>query len=194
MSEVLARELYFFSARDLNTLRLCLLLRSDNPSFATYHYGTYTDSFLYSFPPSSPRLLRVQWLQKLVHSDKLHFAGFSLSFAEDLQAPGTLFSFSVRRTADTYIVHSAARDDHSLFFLGSTCPREWVVWDVPNMKGDWEELQLKWASSEKTFKIKGHDNQYVRWEKSGGGDGSGVFKATSSPSKATDFVLREAGG
>jgi len=145
------------------------------------------------FHLSSRRMLPSQPLQKLVNKEWLHVGGCTLSFGEVLQATGTEFefSFSAGRKAGTHILHSAAHGNQTLFFLGTAGPREWVVWDVPDKTGDWERLELEWGSSEKTFKIKGHDRQYVKWEQRGG---SGVLRATDSSSKATEFVLREAGG
>lgn len=138
--------------------------------------------------------MQAQWLQKFANN--MNIQGYTLTFGEeDQQAPEASFSFSAGRTAGTHFLHSAAHGNNSLFFLGIFSPREWVVWDIPDLKGDWEELELIWGvnngrGGEKTFKIKGDGGQFVKWEEDGDG---GVFKS-SGESTATNFALREAGG
>lgn len=141
----------------------------------------------------------LQGLQKFMGDRMPHWAGYTLTF-EDLQssekagasasenegASASLFSFSGR--PGSYYLHSGKHGNNTLFFLGSTMPREWVVWDVPvKADGDWEAIELQWNIGGYKFKIRGHGGQFVMWTPP-----DGCFKATGDEGKATQFFLREA--
>lgn len=123
-----------------------------------------------------------------------HYGGYSLTFDDPSSAETAekeederASSFSFSGCPGAYRLHSGMHDDNTMFFLGASYARDWVVWDVGGKTtGDWEKLELKWQEGGKKFIILGHGGQHVKWRES-----EGLFKGSRNESKATEFVLKE---
>ena len=88
---------------------------------------------------------------------------------------------------DDLRIFSRVHHNNMCFFLGTTEPREWVVWDKPNRPdGSWERVALEWGidGHGDRFKIRGHDGQFVKWVACG-------FAGTRDPNEASIFTLLE---
>lgn len=98
--------------------------------------------------------------------------------------PDSLFTFTGSRGA--YRLRCAQHGNGMACFLGMNAPREWVVWDIANpFDSSLSLLDVEWLGEDRdgSFKIEGHNGQYVKWAVSG--------FTSSGADEATEFILRE---
>lgn len=138
--------------------------------------------------PSTPSTQFVSVFACRVRRRKTQFGGVTLQFP-DIWATerglASCWTFS-RCSAGSYRLHSGGHYNRMLYFLGRHAPREWVIWDaaVP-VNGAWETVEIVWKEDDTKFKIKGHDDQWVKWAVA-------CFVSTSKESEATEFILCKA--